>query len=310
MKKIGVLVTYYNEKELLSACLESLCQLSNQVDEILIYDDASEFPAEQYLPPFCPARIIRGSVNRGPAIGRNILLGESQSEYVHFHDADDWFHPDWHRRVSQAIETTHVDWVLTEVSSHRNNELICGRVLGLARDNGAEDFVKRAIQGAILVPSGTYRKATVQSIGGYRPDLWQSEDYDFHIRLAATNPTIKIISEPLIHIRIREDSRSNKLIEVWTSALQAIARLASELPEKYRADLAEAAAKAGSILFRNRALVPAREAFALARDLGPPEFSCEPRAYRFIARKFGQEHAERLGSFYREVLPETFRRLW
>ncbi|MBI1760332.1 MAG: glycosyltransferase family 2 protein, partial [Acidobacteria bacterium] len=197
-RTIGVLITYYNEKELLTEFLESLLKQTCQVDEILIYDDASTAAAEQYLPLRCPAKVIRGSINRGPSYGRNILLQESQSDYIHFQDADDLFHPDWCLRVSQAIEATQAEWILTEISSYQNGELACERVLELNKRTGVTDWVRQAIQGAILVPAGTYLRSKIQVIGGYRKDLWQSEDYDFHVRLAATDPSIAVIDEPLI----------------------------------------------------------------------------------------------------------------
>jgi hypothetical protein len=218
------------------------------------------------------------------------------------------FHPAWCSQIRQAITATKAEWILTEISSYQNEQLVCERVLELKRQTNGTDLIRQAIRGAILVPAGTYLKSTIESIGGYRSDLWQSEDYDFHIRLAAAHPSVAIIDEPLVHIRLRPDSRSQKQTEVWTSAVQAIAQLSDELPSTYRLDLAEAAAKAGSMLFRNGDKAAARQAFVLAKRLGPPAYLREQEPYRFIARNFGQELAERLGALYRLCLPETLRR--
>jgi len=40
---ISVLITYYNERELLTECLRSLAAQTQLPDEILIYDDASTY---------------------------------------------------------------------------------------------------------------------------------------------------------------------------------------------------------------------------------------------------------------------------
>jgi glycosyltransferase involved in cell wall biosynthesis len=75
---------------MLQECLQSLDSQSVAVDEVLIYDDCSLYPAEHYLGPG-PVRVIRAAQNKGPSVGRNCLLDECSSEYVHFHDADDLF---------------------------------------------------------------------------------------------------------------------------------------------------------------------------------------------------------------------------
>ena len=308
MPSIAVLITYYNERELLTDCLNSLLLGEEQPNEILIYDDASQHSPEQYVPSGCPTTIIHGEVNRGPSFGRNALLRESQCDYIHFHDADDLFLPDWCRRVRRTIEDTQVDSIFTEISSYSNGSLVCERVLGIEQLLNEKDLLRFAIRGAILVPAGTYSRAKVVELGGYREDLWQSEDYDFHVRLAASGLSYQVITDPLIQIRIRPSSRSQDRLEVWTSAIKAIARLASELPIDYRVDLAEAAARIGSSLYRMSAFTEARGAFNLAYDIGPPTYAQQRSVYRIVAGRYGPEVAENFGAIYRNIMPEKVRK--
>jgi glycosyltransferase involved in cell wall biosynthesis len=304
----SILITYFNERELLGECLVSLLAQTRQPDEILIYDDASDAPARDYIPAGCQVRIIRGEVNRGPSYGRNVLLQNSKSDYIHFHDADDLFHANWCERIGRAIEETRAGSVYTEISSYIANDLVCERVLGLRRLYDDRDLIRFSIQGAMLVPAGTYLRKAVLSIGGYREDLCQSEDYDFHVRLAALGLRYTLITDPLVFIRIRPTSRSQHHLEVWASAVQAIARLATELPQQYKTDLAEAAARAGSILFRLGARSEARQAFSLAYEIGSPNFRHQREMYRILAKSFGPEVVELLGALYRKRIPERLRR--
>jgi hypothetical protein len=94
---------------------------------------------------------------------------------------------------------------------------------------------------------------------------------------------------------------------VYGSALQAIELLADELPRAYRADLAEAAARVGSGLYRIGAYDDAKRGFRLADRLGPPSFRRERRLYRLAARCFGPDFAERAGGMYRGLLPRRLR---
>jgi glycosyltransferase involved in cell wall biosynthesis len=308
-RSIGLLITYHDERELLGECLRSLIMGENRPDEILVYDDASAEPAVAYVPPDIPVNIVRSETNLGPARARNALLRASSADFVHFHDADDLFHKDWSRRVRQVIGSGDLDAVFTEISAIDETGHSRERVLGLDRLTDGRDLVQFCIEGAMLVPAGTYRRSVVLAIGGYREELWQSEDFDFHVRLAASGIQYGIITDPLVSIRIRPTGRSQNREEVWSSGVQALRRLSEELPRKYRPALANAAARAGSVLFQLGARNEARAAFELAMRLGPPSFSHRRRLYRALATAFGPNTAESLGMCYRGVLPEPVRRL-
>jgi glycosyltransferase involved in cell wall biosynthesis len=307
MTRIGVLITYYGERDLLRECLQSLVEQSVPPDEILVYDDASEAPAEEYVLPGQGVRVLRGDVNRGPAFGRNALLRSSESSVVHFHDADDLFHPLWCARVREAFESTDVDVVFTEVCAIRDARVEQERVLGVDRLARGDDLVRFCIRGAMLTPSGTYRRQVVQEIGGYRTDLAQSEDYDFHIRLAARGVRWTVITDPLVIQRLRSGGRHHRSVEVWSGCMQAILGLSSQLPSRYRPDLADAAVRAGSQLYKLGARSEASAAFKLAAQLGPPCFSTHRRLYRLLSRAFGFQTTEQLGRTYRRVMPNRLR---
>lgn len=306
---LGILITYHNEQSLLTECLESLLAQSVQIDEILIYDDASAFPAQDYMPDGFGIRVVRGEQNIGPARARNILLHASRSEYVHFHDADDLFLPAWSTQIHAKLDERRWDAVFTEIrSTTEEGQLLCERVLGLTRlSEQRVDLVQFCIAGPVLSPSGTYKRASIVEIGGYRESLWQSEDYDFHVRLAASGISFTIIDSPLVQIRVRADSRSQNQREVWSSTLKALHLWAQELPSFYSQDIAETAARVGSILFQLGERDKAREAFALAQHLGPPRLPSHHRWYRMAVSLFGLENTEMIGRFYRSLLPSPIR---
>lgn len=305
---LSVLITYYNERELLAECLSSLAAQAHPPDEIIVYDDASTYPAADYLPPGLTVRVIRGETNVGPARGRNCLLAEARGDVVHFHDADDLFAPSWCAQVRGALAADHVDVVLTEIRSVAGDELRGERVLGLARLAADPDLLRFCLRGFLLVPSGTYRRDLVGALGGYRETLWQAEDFDFHVRLAARGVSYHVIDEPLVTIRLRPDGRSARRGEVWTSALRAVTLHAQELPAPYHQDLAEMTAHIGSQLFKHGCRRSAHEAFRLAHRLGPPRFHAQRRPYRLLARGLGPRAAEWLSLLYRRTLPGFLRR--
>jgi len=304
---IAVLITYHNEQRLLTRCVESLLKQPAPPDEIWVYDDASEIPATAFLPPEIHSRVVRGTSNKGPSFGRNFLLEKATSTFVHFHDADDWFFPEWCESV-RDVARTGADAVFTELSSFVNGRLAKEGVIGLPeRFAQSADHVRFVIHHAILPAAGTYRRQLVAALGGYREDVWQSEDWDFHVRLALRHPRVAAICRPLVGIDVRPESRSHKRAEVWSSQLQSIALLETEVPPEFHGDLAEAAAHASGELYRLGHHADAARGFELAAHLGRPTFDGRPAMYRVLASLISPLFAERVAGSYRRLLPGRLR---
>jgi len=303
---VAVLITYHNEGELLRRCLDSVRAQSVPVNEIWVYDDASQDPAALHVPDDMGIRVVRGEENRGPAYGRNKLLESTACQYVHFHDADDWFHPDWCRAVKNALAEDGIDAVYTEVSSIRKGALISDAVLGL-REAAAEEFVKFCIHGVILVPAGTYLRSTALQVGGYRVNLPQSEDYDFQLRLLAQEIRYRILPEPLVVIDLREHSRSADRVSCWASLGDSIESVHTKFPPRYLPEFVERLAEAGCRLLRLGADAEAERIFRLAYALGRPRFRKEPVLFQILALLFSARSAEHVAAWYRRTVPEGAR---
>lgn len=304
---IAVLITYHNEGDLLRECIESIINSSEMPQEIIVYDDSSRFPAQDYIPPEAGVRIIRSHLHRGNIYGRNLILDASNSDYVHFHDGDDLFTPSWCKRIRQAIEESRADVILTEVSAFEGVKLLSKCLLGVKRLLSGEDLVRFCLKGAIVPIATTIRREVANKIRYLEAASHQSEDFYYHIRLAASGASFNIINEPLVSKRRRPDSQSHDTVAVWADAVEMLKLLSKQLPARYNLDLAEALARSGRFLFRAGAFAKAKEAFRLADKLGPPRLSEQRKSYRLIAGKLGPEVAERMGVFYRAILPEKLR---
>ena len=308
--RLAVLITYYNEGTLLRECLDSLLSQDGAPDEVIVYDDASAQPPDAFIPSGAMVRVVRGTRNLGPGAGRNVLLGESECDYVHFQDADDLFHPEWCREVRDAISRGQPDIVLTEIRSVRDGATVSDRVLGVEEMRTSKDLVRFGMRGSLLVPSTTFRRTLGRAVGGFRSRevLQQSEDFDFHIRLAAAARGVAVITRPLIVQRLRTGSHSADLELCWTSAVRAVELLTDSLPAEFHSDAADAAARFGSELYAIGSLARAREAFRLARRIGGARYLHRPRAYRTLATLVGPGATEWLSSAYRRAVSERLRR--
>lgn len=307
--KLSVLITYFREKDLLTRCVESVLKQTRAVHEILIYDDASPEPASNYLPASPLIKVHRSEKNGGPSAGRNRLLALATGDYVHFHDADDLFLPTWCERVSQAIQNSATQIVFNEVDSFRHGQPYRQQILDLKKVSDGLPLVEFCLSHALLPLSGTYAREWLKKLGGYREELWQSEDFEFHARLALAEPTYQIISETLGTIDVRDDSRSQKQNEVWVWRLAALKLLFLDLPPVFYSAFAEAAAQAGSQLHRLGDIEKANEAFRLAQQVGRPTYAGRSLPFRLMAKLAGQRPAEQIGRTYRALLPARLRKL-
>lgn len=310
--RIAVLITYFNEGPLLAECIESIARQPGAPDEILVYDDAATVPAADFIPSGADVRLVRGDRNQGPAHGRNTLVAATTCDFVHFHDADDLFAPTWAQEVRAALAAPDVDLVLTDLMSVQDGRVVSPAVMKLGDGLRADpDLVRFGLRGALLLPSSTARRALVMRVGGFRTRdvLAQSEDFEFHLRLAgAAGDRYAVIPRSLVIQRLRPGSHSSNERVVWDSASSAVRLLATELPRKYRQDLSDAAARIASRLFEIGAVPEGRRAARLARDLGRPRFPNRPAGYRMLASVFGQAAAEGIGRVYRRLLPDGVRR--
>lgn len=311
---ISILITYHNEKHLLTECINSITNQSLKPNEVIVYDDASLSPAKDYIPKGFNCEIIRGDENKGPGFARNILLKAATSNYVHFQDSDDLFHPDWHLKVNRLIETINTDLVITEIASFSKAGKIdnYNKMLDLSKLKTDNDLIKFAIGVTLFTPSTTFRKSLGLEIGGYltKEIISYSEDFDFHIRLASKVRNYKVINESLIIVRLRNDSFSKSSNDDigWLCKIRSIKLLLKTLPKKYNQDLSEVAAEGGSALFCANRIKEAKIAFRLAYKLGKPKFIKKNILYKIIAKIAGPMLCEYIGIIYRFLLPAYIRR--
>jgi hypothetical protein len=303
--RLSFLITYYDEGSWLAECLQSVLPQLGAEDEIVVYDDASERPAHEYLLRDARVRCVRGERNIGPARGRNELLRLSRGTHIHFHDADDLCAPDWRRRVAAAFAGD-TDVVFTDVGSFDEQGGRWTHVMGVDRLERSGDLLAFALRGGLLAPAGTYRREVVTQVGGYRADLWQSEDYDFHVRLALSAPRWRVVAEDLVLIRRHAKQRSRDTAAVWTCAVDALEQNAAFFPARAHADVAAAATRAASHLFAAGAHEATVRAFMLAERFGGARY--ERGLMQRLTRMVGPLSAERMAALYRRLVPRALRR--
>lgn len=301
---ISVLLTYFNEKELLTECIASLVK-NGIPNEILVYDDASHYPAKEYLKPEWKVTVVRGEKNLGPGYGRNLLARQAKSQYIHFHDADDLFKPKWLEQVTGALKKE-VDLVLTEANSFVESDAqreIYEDIVGYSELAASQDLLAFCLTGVILTPTTTIRKASFLAQNGFSESLKQSEDFDFFLRFAQSKPTFTVIAESLVTVRIRAQSRSSFKPKEFLNGAEIIFEAAKKFSPEYRALAGARLIDFSQKLHSQGAYKDSEHLIALARELGPLDLRRLSGPLQMLGKAFGLPRAFFLADRSRNVVP-------
>ncbi|RDH85874.1 MAG: hypothetical protein DIZ78_09835 [endosymbiont of Escarpia spicata] len=99
-QKVSIVMTAYNESELIVPATRSLMEQTYKNIEIIFVDDASSDDTVKLFTELCRQesftsyKVISIKQRSGPFVTRNIGIKHAAGEYITFHDADDWSHPE------------------------------------------------------------------------------------------------------------------------------------------------------------------------------------------------------------------------
>lgn len=123
---VSVIMTTYNAAETLDYAVASVLGQTHRNVELLIIDDASSDRTPELLLSWQNRdpriKIFLSTQNQGTFVSKNNLIDEAAGEYVTFHDADDWAHPERIALHVDAlagnleIKATMSDWLRIEPS--------------------------------------------------------------------------------------------------------------------------------------------------------------------------------------------------
>ena len=115
---VSVVVPFYNSKESISYCLDSVLSQTYNNFEILLVDDGSSDGTDKFIidyfveKKFNRYRILYQK-NSGPGIARKLGILNSCEEYIAFIDSDDVWKPDHLKLLMNKIQETKADFVCT-----------------------------------------------------------------------------------------------------------------------------------------------------------------------------------------------------
>ena len=216
MPRVSVVIPAYNAEPFLSETLASVEAQTYDDWEVVVADDASTDRTAEIVETLGSRfRIVRSQVNEGPAGARNRALRETSCELVSFLDADDLLLPTYLERMVRLHDDEIADGITVGIAS-------CN-----ARLLGPEGYYEQtymelsgsrgeATLGSMLVSNSVFggaltRRALIDDVGGFCPELFGTEDYDLWLRILERGFALVSTREPLYIYRLRPGSVSSSL---------------------------------------------------------------------------------------------------
>ena len=111
-KLISVIIPVYGIEKYIRQCLDSVINQSYKNLEIIVVNDGARDKSAEIAREYAQKdnRIkVYDYENGGLSVARNRGLGHATGDYISFVDGDDWLHPDFYMKLTDALETNHAD---------------------------------------------------------------------------------------------------------------------------------------------------------------------------------------------------------
>jgi len=239
---IALCIPAYNAEKYLPVLLLSALNQSLPFNEILVYDDCSTDKTAEVAAQF-GAKVIRGNMNKGCASGKNILAEIAQSEWLHFHDADDELLPNFTKLVTNWIENKGNDYEVL-LLNFNYVDFDTKNFLGSANHDVSalhRDPVKYAIEHRI-VNFGIYKRAAFLSNGGFNTNIevLYNEDNAFHQNLSRCGCRFDYLPEiTCINYRYKASMSVSNQLKCAHSNYYVLKEASEKVGDKYPREIAK-----------------------------------------------------------------------
>lgn len=207
--RVAVIVPAYGVAHLLGEALTSLQRQSFTDWECVVIDDGAPDDVAGAVAPFLADPRIRflATANQGVSTARNTAIAASSAPLVALLDGDDLFRPDYLASVVPILESD------PDVRFVTCNAEIFGAVARLRncvdRPQPMHGTLAQVLDRSFNVYIGTtFRRADFDAVGGFDPNMAQSEDFDLWVRLMMLGGTARYVDAVLGEYRVRPGSAS------------------------------------------------------------------------------------------------------
>jgi hypothetical protein len=185
----SIVIPCYNQAHFLREAIESALTQDYWPLEVVVVDDGSTDSTFEVAMAYGQVRCVRQR-NRGVTAARNAGLRVAQGEYVVFLDADDRLLPGALQVGTAALEASPAS--AFAVGRHRSISVDGAPISEPRRPRVSRDhYVSLVHRCWIAMPATvTFRRAVLDTVGGFDPARRFAEDYDLYLRITRRFPIV------------------------------------------------------------------------------------------------------------------------
>lgn len=223
---VSIIVTCFEQADLVGEAVSSARSQTHPRVEVVVVDDGSTDASAQVAAEAHADRVLQQR-NTGVSGARQSGLAAATGEYVVFLDGDDRLHP---RAVE--VQLSYLQAAPGAAFAAGRNRLVDGDGRPLAtpvEPPHTGDLYEELLRRPWICPPSAVlvRRAALEDVGGWNPDLLVGEDLDVYLRLARSFPGVdhpEVVTDYRIHTRMHSRSYRVNL----EANLHVLARHASE----------------------------------------------------------------------------------
>lgn len=199
MPKISVILPVYNGEKYLSESIESIINQSFIDWELIIVDDCSSDNSigiiHNYIIKDNRIKLIRNGTNQKLPKSLNNGFANAQGMYLTWTSDDNLYDVDAFKIMSEYLDDNKNEMLVCAKNDYISDDSTYMSIEMKGYDNKL--MCKRNCVGACFM----YRREIIESIGGYNPEFFLAEDYEYWLRILFKYKNIGYIDRTLYHYR-------------------------------------------------------------------------------------------------------------
>lgn len=191
-------MSIYNNERTLKSSINSILEQTYQDFELLIMDDNSTDKSYDILKEYeskdSRIRIFRNEKNLGLTKSLNILIANSQGDFIARQDGDDKSHKLRFQNQIKYLTEDNYDFSVTRAKIIQSDSLIPKLTYFLPKKQIIK-FKNPFIHGTLII-----KKETLLEIGCYDENFYYAQDYKLFTDLLKNNLKFKYLKTPLYYL--------------------------------------------------------------------------------------------------------------
>lgn len=199
-KLISIVLPTYNGSKFIRASIDSCLKQTYTHFELIIVNDCSTDDTEEIVKSYDDARIVylKNEINQRLPKSLNIGFSRAKGEFFTWTSDDNYFADDALEKMLKEMEATSADLVCAPYHTiDEDNRITGSREIGPLENILLDNIVKACF---------LYKRKVHETLGGYQPNLFLVEDYDFWIRTVFQGFKLSFLKEKLYYYRFHEAS--------------------------------------------------------------------------------------------------------